>query len=194
MDVPTDTLSPFVPAWGAPDDWNDAYEKAENYLRACRINSRLHRARLIHRILERVAARGPVPDGDALSTAAIRETQAMMEEWFGRLLPPAAGGLPPAEGRVGLLLCDGPERWPYAFLSTADLPADFVREMRASMLVAAPHLEVSNMVPRPIDYGWLPEFAGDTIEHLDRNPMLKALVAWAFFLLLLAFLFYITRR
>jgi hypothetical protein len=175
MDVSTSTLTAFVPKWGSPDEWNEAYEKVENYLRACRINSRLHRARLIHRVLERLAERGPSSSNEPLSTRAIRETQALVD------------------GRVGLLLCDGPERWPYAFLTSGDLPEEFVREMRASMLVAGPNLEISSMVPRQIDYGWLPEIAGDTLEQIGRSPVLKAVMAWLLFVALLALLFYITR-
>ena len=192
-----DTLKPFVPKWGSPEEWNEAYEKVENYLRACRINSRLHRARLIHRVLQRVSAHGPDPRGEVLSTAAIRETQVMMEAWFARMLKPAAedeGRYSLVDGRVALLLCDGSDRWPYAFLTTDDLPPDLVKEMRESMLVAGPNLEISNMVPRAIDYGWFPEIAGDTIDSLGRRPLLQALVAWAMFILLLVFLFYKSRQ
>jgi hypothetical protein len=191
----SDTLTLFVPSWGSPGEWNEAYEKVENYLRACRINSRLHRARLIHIILHRVAERGPEAGGDALSTLAIRETQQMMKEWFARLLQPGSedGRYSLVDGRVALLLCDGPDRWPYAFLSTDDLPPEFVREMRASMLVAGPNLQINNMVPRAIDYGWFPEIAGDTLGSLNRWPILQALIVWTLFLLLLSFVFYKSR-
>lgn len=191
-----DTLTPFVPEWGSPEEWNEAYEKVENYLRACRIYSRLHRARLIHRILERVAGCGPVADGMSLSTRAIRETQDMMGMWFKRLLQPVAEGTAYSlvDGRVGLLLCDGSARWPYAFLTSGDLPPEFVKTMRASMLRAGPNIEISSMVPRPIDFGWLPEIAGDTLESLGRSPLLRALIAWGIFLLTLAAIFWITRR
>jgi hypothetical protein len=191
-----DTLiKPFVPTWGSPEEWNEAYEKVENYLRACRINSRLHRARLIHRILQRVAERGLVPDGEPLSTAAIRETQGMMEEWFARLPQPTAEGgrYSLVDGRVALLPCDGPDRWPYAFLAANAPPPDLVKEMRESLLVAGPNLEISNMVPRAIDYGWFPGIAGNTLDSLGRRPFLQALVAWGLFILLLAYLFYKTR-
>ena len=197
MDISAgDTLKPFVPKWGSPGEWNEAYEKVENYLRACRINSRLHRARLIHRILQRVAERGPVPEGEALSTAAIRETQVMMEEWFARLLQPASeeGRYSLVDGRVALLLCDGSDRWPYAFLTQEDLPADLVKEMRESMLIAGPNLEINNMVPRAIDYGWFPEIAGGTIDSLGRLPFVKAFMAWALFILMLVVLFYKSRQ
>jgi hypothetical protein len=190
-----DTLKPFVPPWGTPEEWNEAYEKVENYLRAFRINSRLHRARLIHRILLRVAEKGRAADGTAISTAAIRETQGLMQDWFARLLADTPDGTryKSVDGRVALLICDGVERWPYAFLTTSDLPDDLVREMRASMLVAGPNFEISNMVPREIDYGWFQEIAGGTLESLGRWPLLQAFIVWALFLLFLAFLFIKTR-
>jgi len=97
------------------------------------------------------------------------------------------------DGRVALLLCDASERWPYAILSAGELPPDLVRAMRESMLVAGPNLEINSMVPREIDYGWFPEIAGDTLEQLERHPFLKAIVVWTLLLLILAFLFYITR-
>lgn len=190
-------LTLFVPEWGSPEDWNEAYEKVENYLRACRINSRLHRARLIHRILERVASQGPVAEGLPFSTRAIRETQQLMEQWFNRLLQPAdtdGAGYSLVDGRVGLLLCDGAARWPYAFLASGDLPPEFVKVMRASMLRAGPNIEISSMVPRPIDFGWFPEIAGDTLESLGRIPLLKALIVWGLFLVGLAAIFWITRQ
>ena len=197
MDISTgDTLKPFVPKWGSPAEWNEAYEKVENYLRACRINSRLHRARLIHRILQRVAEHGAVLTGETLSTAAIRETHVMMEAWFARLLQPAAEGgrYSLVDGRVALLLCDGSDRWPYAFLTTSDLPPDLVKEMRESMLVAGPNLEISNMVPREIDYGWFPEIAGGTLDSLGKWPFLQALVVWGLFILVLAIIFIKSRQ
>ena len=198
MDLSTgDTLKPFVPKWGSPEEWNEAYEKVENYLRACRINSRLHRARLIHRILLRVSARGPAAGSEPLSTLAIRETKNLMEEWFARLLPLPEGengNFAHVDGRVALLLCDAPSRWPYAFLTTDDLPPDLTKAMRESMLVAGPNLEISNMVPREIDYGWFPEIAGGTIDSIGRRPLLQALVVWLIFLLLLAYVFYTTHQ
>ena len=119
-----DALTPFVPVWGAPEEWNLAYEKVENYLRAFRVESRLHRARLIQMVLQRVADRPPPTDGTTLTTLAIREVQAMMQEWFGRIMQEtrAASDTP---GRLGLLLCDGQTRWPYCFLEPDRVPAAF---------------------------------------------------------------------
>ena len=44
--------SEFRPRTGTMDDWNAAYVRVEDYLRAHRIHNRLHQSRLILQILE----------------------------------------------------------------------------------------------------------------------------------------------
>ena len=48
-----------LPAWdpASASEWDEAFEKVENYLRACRVASRLHRARLTAVILQRAIER-----------------------------------------------------------------------------------------------------------------------------------------
>ena len=47
----------FRPATGTMDQWNAAYVRVEDYLRAHRIHNRLHQSRLIQRVLECAARR-----------------------------------------------------------------------------------------------------------------------------------------
>ena len=47
----------FRPRTGTLDEWNAAYVRVEDYLRAHRIHNRLHQSRLIQQILERAARR-----------------------------------------------------------------------------------------------------------------------------------------
>jgi hypothetical protein len=94
---------------------------------------------------------------------------------------------------VSLLLCDGPRRWPYAFLDEDNIPAEFVSAMRSSNLEAGPDLAVSSMVPRPIDLGRITGAAGETLERIERWPVMRALFLWVVFAAALAGIFYITR-
>ena len=114
---------------------------------------------------------------------AAEETEALMDSWFGEVLDQE--GLPhdrlAIDGRVSLLLCDGPERWPYAFLDEDNIPADFVKAMRSSNLEAGPDLAVSSMVPRPIDLGRITGAAGETLERFERWPVMRALFLWILF-------------
>jgi hypothetical protein len=118
-----------------------------------------------------------------------------MEAWFAEVLDEKGqpGDRLAVDGRVSLLLCDGPEHWPYAFLDEEHIPADFVQAMRTSNLNAGPDLAVSSMVPRPIDLGRITEAAGETLERFERWPAMRALLLWIVFALALAAIFYLTR-
>jgi hypothetical protein len=92
-----------------------------------------------------------------------------------------------------LLICDGPQKWPYAFLDEEKVPGEFARAMQESSIQAGPDLAVSAMVPRPIDLGLISEAAGETLERFERYPLLRTLFLWAMFLGGLTVFFYATR-
>jgi len=177
------------------ESWNAAYVRVEDYLRAHRIHNRLHQSRLIQRILERAARRHEEHPALDPTTIAAEETEALMQSWFADVLDEK--GQPrdrlAVDGRVSLLLCDGPEHWPYAFLDEEHIPADFTEAMRTSHLNAGPDLAVSSMVPRQIDLGRITEAAGETFERFERWPVMRALFLWMLFASALAGIFYLTR-
>ena len=177
------------------DAWNAAYVRVEDYLRAHRIHNRLHQSRLIQKILERAAKRHEAHPALDPTTIAAEETEALMDAWFAEVLDEKgeAHDRLAIDGRVSLLLCDGPERWPYAFLDEENVPHDFVTAMRSSNLEAGPDLVVSSMVPRPIDLGPITEAAGETLEKFEQAPLLRTLFLWAVFAAALCGIFYLTR-
>ncbi len=185
----------FRPRTGTMESWNEAYVRVEDYLRAHRIHNRLHQSRLIQKILERAAKLHEARPALEPTTLAAEETEALMEAWFAEVLDEK--GQPQdrlaIDGRVSLLLCDGPEHWPYAFLDEENIPADFVQAMRTSNLNAGPDLAVSSMVPRPIDLGRITGAAGETLERFERWPVMRALLLWMIFVFALAAIFYMTR-
>ena len=185
----------FRPKTGTMESWNAAYVRVEDYLRAHRIHNRLHQSRLIQKILERAARRHEAHPALDPTMVAAEETEALMDAWFAEVLDEK--GQPhdrlAIDGRVSLLLCDGPERWPYAFLDERNIPADFVSAMRDSHLEAGPDLAVSSMVPRPIDLGLITGAAGETLERIERLPVIKVLALWLLFASALAGIFYMTR-
>jgi hypothetical protein len=126
---------------------------------------------------------------------AAEETEAMMDAWFEAVF--SAASTPQErraiEGRVALMLCDGPEKWPYAFLDERNIPADFRAALHASSMQAGPDMAVSSMVPRPIDLGPITEAAGDTLERFEQWPILRTLLLWLIFAGALAGIFYATR-
>jgi len=65
--------------------------------------------------------------------------------------------------------------------------------MRNSHLEAGPDLAVSSMVPRPIDLGPLTDAAGETLERIEKWPIVRVLLLWILFTSALAGIFYMTR-
>jgi len=55
-----------------------------------------------------------------------------------------------------LLVADAPEKWPRDFLAE-DIPEEFQQAMQQYDVRAGPDLQVSSMVPRPIDISPLVE-------------------------------------
>lgn len=190
------TLPPWDPA--RAEEWNDAYEKVENYLRACRVGSHLQRARLIALILQRVYDRtqsdSQVADR-SLPELAIVEVRERIAEWISHYLPPRADGssLNLGEGMLSIYLCDGQARWPYAFLDSQRMPSEYAEALSARVVRAGPDLAVSSMVPRDMDLGLMPGLVGSAMETFEAVPILKTLLAWLLFFGLLGFLFWYTR-
>ncbi|MDI1337889.1 MAG: hypothetical protein PSU94_17045 [Lacunisphaera sp.] len=195
MELSLESLNSFRPTTGTLDQWNDAYVRVEDYLRAHRVHNRLHQSRLIERILSEAARRHAEAPALDPSTLAIEETDRLMDEWFGELL--GEKGLPhdrlATEGRVAMLLSEGMQRWPYAFLDERKIPAEFTAAMRQSSIKAGPDLAVSSMVPREIDLGTITEAAGYTLERIEKLPVLRVLLLWAIFAGLLTAVFFATR-
>jgi hypothetical protein len=185
----------FQPKTGTMDAWNAAFVRVEDYLRAHRIHNRIHQSRLLQAILERAARRHEANPALNPTALAAEETEALMDQWFAEMLD--ARGQPheriAIDGRLALLLCEGPERWPYAFLDEKNVQPDFARAMRAGVVEAGPDLAVSSMVPRPIDLGLIPQAAGETIETIERWPILRTLLLWLLFAGVLAVIFKMTR-
>ena len=183
------------PATGSLEAWNAAYVRVEDYLRAHRIHNRLHQLRLIQKILEQTAVRHAANPALDPTVLAAEETEAMMDAWFAEILEQR--GQPheriAVDGRVALLLCNGPQEWPYAFLENDDIPPQFVTAMRASSIRAGPDMAVSSMVPRAIDLGRITEAAGETLERFERWPILRTLLLWLVFAAALGAIFRLTR-
>ncbi len=188
-------LSTFRPRTGTMEAWNAAYVRVEDYLRAHRIHNRLHQSRLIQLILERTARRHEGNPALDPTTLAAEEAETMMDSWFRDILGDKSESQDRVAiaGRIALLLCDGPQKWPYAFLERENTPQDFTKAMHASSMEAGPDMAVSSMVPRPIDLGTFSEVAGETLERFERWPFLRMIALWGLFVVTLFLIFQATR-
>ncbi len=195
MELSLESLNSFRPKTGTLEQWNAAYVRVEDYLRAHRIHNRLHQSRLIQRVLSATAGRHEQNPALSPVTLAIEETDRVMDGWFAELL--GEKDLPhdriAAEGRVALLVSDGTSRWPFAFLDDQNIPTEFAQAMKQGSLQAGPDLAVSSMVPREIDLGAITEAAGQTLEHIEGQPLLRVVLLWGVFIAVLTAVFFATR-
>jgi hypothetical protein len=195
MEPPLDTLNAFRPRTGTADQWNAAFIRVEDYLRAHRVHNRLQQITILQKVIARAAARHEQNPSLDPTTLAAEEVDRMMDEWFGELL--GDKNLPheriAVEGRVALLLSGGVERWPYSFLDEEHVPPEFAQEMQRRSIQAGPDMTVTSMVPRAIELGAITEVAGQTFEQIEKWPILRVTLLWAVFLSVLALVFYATR-
>ncbi|MBL9199205.1 MAG: hypothetical protein JNL39_01810 [Opitutaceae bacterium] len=194
MSNPVELSAAFRPKTGTMEQWNAAYVRVEDYLRAHRIHNRLHQSRLIQQVLERAAQRHEANPALSPTVLAAEEIEALMDLWFGEIFDERDQPHEriAVDGRLALLLCDGAQRWPYAFLDR-QVPKEFEEAMRGVAVHAGPEMKFSSMAPRPIDLGPIPEAAGETMERIERWPILRALLLWLLFAGALAAIFYLTR-
>jgi len=183
------------PTSGTEEVWNIAYGRVEDYIRAHRIDNRLHQLQLLQLVMKEAAERHAANPKLEPVVVAAEVIEEKMDEWFSFVLnkPKQPHERIAVDGRVALLLCDGPNKWPYAFLQNKDLPQEFVSSMREKSLEAGPDLSLSSMVPRPIDLGIITEAAGDTLERVSKWPIVKTLILWVIFLGALIMVFRMTR-
>ncbi len=195
MELSLESLNSFRPRTGTLDQWNAAYVRVEDYLRAHRLHNRLHQSRLLQRILVAAAQRHEQQPAADPVTLAVEEADRLMDGWFSDLLDEKelSHDRIAAEGRVALLLSDGTQRWPFAFLDEQNTPAEFKDAMKRSSIQAGPDLAISSMVPREIDLGVITEAAGQVLASMDKLPILRVVLLWGVFVTTLALVFLATR-
>lgn len=192
MNQASDTLPP------AGTDWDEAFLRVESYLRAHQIESRLVLNRLAREIISAAFIQYRTlqkPQDTDPVAMAMQLAERRMEAWFARVLGDAAD--PNDErlgtrGRIALVMADVPARWPQYFLSEAEPPEELVSAMRTAYLEAGPELDLSRMVPRPFDFGPIANAADEAWRTFARWPVLRVLLAWLVFVLLLAGLWFAT--
>lgn len=177
--------------------WDEAFLRVESYLRAHQIESRLVLNRLAVEIIRAARAAAETPAGAGLDPVALAmgEAERRTAAWFARVLGDAAD--PDDErlgtrGRIALVMADVPARWPQHFLAATPPPPELVESMRAAYLEAGPELELTRMVPRPLDFGPIANVADEAWKTFARWPILRAILGWTLFVGLLGVVWYAT--
>jgi hypothetical protein len=173
------------------EEWNEAYSKVESYFHALRVRNKVLLGQLVALVLERAMKRSEAEPQRSATELAVEEMDHLVNEWFAQVLqaPPAGAEMLSTRGRLALLLADMPGQWQDQFLRPGPWPAEFELRMRDMYLRAGPDFQLANMTPRPLDLGPIA-----TLTHLSRLPVVKMVLSWVLFFLLLAVLFYLTHH
>jgi hypothetical protein len=134
------------PKTGSELEWNAAYCRLEDYLRALHVSNKVHQTQIILRLLQRAAARQELNPDLCPTVLAMAELRAAMDRWFAEFLPPHERVS--EVGFLSLLASAVPEKWPAAFLAK-EIPDDCQRALQENEVRAVPDLQVTSMVPQP---------------------------------------------
>jgi hypothetical protein len=143
-------MNSFIPKTGAEADWNAAYYRLEDYFRALRLTNKVHQSQMVLHIIQAAAARHALAPEQNPTVLAMEEAQNATNRWFGMIL--GHRDRMAVTGLISFLAVDAPARWPATLLSE-NVPTDLAAALRESDVRAGPDLQVSSMVPRPIDVG-----------------------------------------
>lgn len=162
-------MKAFYPQTGTVEEWNAAYYRLEDYLRAHRVTNKLHQSQIIVRLLQRAAAQHALDPRQAPIELALAETYSVIDRWFQRLLPDEPEQRASVIGRVSLYIMDATERWPNVFLAEdGEIPPEFKVALRECSVQSGPDLRISSMVPRPLDSGPAEELVPEVWERLGK--------------------------
>jgi len=179
-------MNGFNPQTGTAEEWNAAYYRLEDYLRAHGVISKIHQSQIILRLLNRAANKHQQTPEHLPLELALREVYMEMANWFQRIFPDLSAS--PARlcsvGRVSLYLANATERWPNVFLAEGELPPDFVQTMQETFLQSGPDLRVSTMIPRSPNPATETDFLKEAWQRLDQFFSVK-LLSWLWVWLLL---------
>ncbi len=173
-------MKPFFPETGSDADWSAAFDRLEVYLAALQLRNRPQRIQLALTIIRAAAARHESDPNRSPTTVTMEEARLFIERWFERRLDgdPRAG----VTGRLALFITDTPAHWPRALLAN-DVPLECEAALRASGVRGGPDLQVSRMVPRPLDASpALEAIFTDGWERLERSTVVLALASLALIL------------
>src|SRR6476660_5470757 len=141
-------MKSFYPQSGTLEEWNAAYYRLEDYLRAHQVTNKVHQSEIILRLLQRAAEQHAADPKQTPVKLALEEAYAWIDHWFQRLLPDEPAPRAPIVGRVSMFLTEATARWPSAFLAEdEDIPPQFKTALRETLVQSGPDLRLSSMVP-----------------------------------------------
>jgi hypothetical protein len=159
--------------------WNQAYDRLRHFLESFALGDRTQIPRLALQFLEEARKfhrEDPKRDPVALT---MEMAQKHVAEWFAANLD--VHDKNPSQvfssGYLALLFSQSLRATPGAFL-TSPLPENLRRELRETLLITGPDLNISRMTPRHLDYGPMVGLARTTWQRWNLRELVIAILFW----------------
>jgi len=172
------------------EEWNAAYSRVEAYLNALGIQNKLLRNQITLIAILRAIQQAQHQEGVSPTIIAAREMNAMLNEWFSKILNQPTTEVDPmlsVKGRLAMALADIPGRWQHLFLNPGPWPEEFVIAVREGLIKAGPEFQISHTAPHPLDLGPISK-----LTVIARLPYAKLVLGWIAFAILLYVIFRLT--
>lgn len=155
-------------------DWDAAYLRLEDYLRAHGVEPR---ERLLELVLD-IAGRAKIlharHSGKSPTEVTMELAIGKTDAWFSVL-----AGEPDkvARARVAFFSAPFQQKWAPVFLNPV-LPDGLLAEVRSACIDAGPALDFQSLVRKEMDYGAMEDLARETWDQFSWSHVLRAFVLW----------------
>lgn len=186
MGIHLATMNGFFPTTGTEEEWEAASERVAAYLRALHVVNEEEQKAMATQFLQAAALRHATDPSHSPTALVLDEADVALEQWFKRILP--GEERPLLAGCIALAGVDRKHTWSREFLAD-EASREFQQALREYDLRAGPRLQLSSMVPRPIDVPPLVEdVLRDSDEYTGDSTLVIAVMTVAIVILLLAFM------
>lgn len=173
----------FFPGTGTEAEWNAAYHRLEDYLRAMHLVNKVRQSQIILQLLPAAAEKHAQDPYRSPTALLMEEADSALERWFVRIIPKEERAV--VAGYVALFITNGAEKWPMCFLAD-EISSEFQQILQETDTRASPDLRISSMVPRPIDVPRVGELLNGSGEETQAGAVLIALVTGSVVIIFIA--------
>lgn len=161
-----------------PEAWDEAFLRAESYLHAHRLPSRVTVNRIANSVIAEARRSGEGAAGPPV-TAAMQALFHSMARWYGEIFaePGLSDEALRARGRLALLVTRTEPGWPGPFLGSGPVPPPLGEALRQARLESGPEMRRSKMPPAPLEFSIAPA-AGRLGRTLGGQGLVKAAALW----------------
>lgn len=160
--------------------WNQAHDRLRHFFETFALGDNAQVSRLTLHVLDTTRELHRQNPSLHPTTLAMEQAQKLVGDWLATHLEsqnrPSSHIF--ASGYMALFLSRMFQKAPTVFL-TSELSENLRQEMRQTLLVTGPDLQISSMTPRHLDYGPMRDLARQTWHRWNSREILVALLFWA---------------